>query len=356
MKPAPTLADMMIRAWSRPPYRQIDSNGWVPRNIALARKFVLDEQMSEYLADLGCSWLPGLNRKRKREMFDGYRTLSRLPHPITWVEYDRPAFANRLAIEWNINRQETRPWTHAGWLLLQHPKIETAFMALPAKSADGVSEISAYPLVWSVDGSLPPYRNPILLDLPQDDIDALTGVMTAIGKFHCPQLNIVVAPWVTGKHAQELIKRLEVTKTIMAYAGTLRFLWPFLTAINDTPTTTRRVAPVGGHMVGSSYKRFMDHTVISLDIPKRTTMRVLAKRVLLDTRRRAHMRRGHFRRHWAFPLNPRCQHELEVIPDTHMHECKLCRGRKMWITEHQAGDASLGWVDHDYAVHHKGKT
>jgi hypothetical protein len=49
-------------------------------------------------------------------------------------------------------------------------------------------------------------------------------------------------------------------------------------------------------------------------------------------RRRAHQVRGHWRRDWR-------------------HE-----GQRIWIKEHQRGDASLGFVTHDYHVEHRDGT
>jgi len=63
-------------------------------------------------------------------------------------------------------------------------------------------------------------------------------------------------------------------------------------------------------------------------------------------RRRAHQVRGHWRRDWRKPLLAGCEHvwNEEIF-------CTLCGGHKLWIDEHQRGDASLGFVMHDYEVH-----
>jgi hypothetical protein len=64
-------------------------------------------------------------------------------------------------------------------------------------------------------------------------------------------------------------------------------------------------------------------------------------------RRRAHQVRGHWRKDYRHPLLPGCVH----VFDDNM-TCKLCSGHKLWIAEHQRGDASLGFVTHDYEIHH----
>ena len=52
-----------------------------------SRKFVLDEPMSRYLLDLSCTLLRGGLRKRIN-LVENARRLARLPHPLTWIEYD----------------------------------------------------------------------------------------------------------------------------------------------------------------------------------------------------------------------------------------------------------------------------
>jgi hypothetical protein len=55
----------------------------------------------------------------------------------------------------------------------------------------------------------------------------------------------------------------------------------------------------------------------------------VARSIIARARRRAHQVRGHWRRDWR-------------------HE-----GNRIWIKEHQRGDASLGFVTHDYTVKHE---
>ena len=59
--------------------------------------------------------------------------------------------------------------------------------------------------------------------------------------------------------------------------------------------------------------------------------KALARKAVTMMRRRAHQVRGHWRDDWRHP------------------------GQKIWVKEHQRGDASLGFVLHDYTVE-KGKT
>lgn len=205
--------------------------------------------------------------------------------------------------------------------------------------------VAPFASCWTVDDSVPPWppAHPAVAPGAMED-GPLTGPIT-----------MTPSPWVRKQDLPSYLEPKRFQHELLNDGSNMRFLWTLLTAINDIPVLRRHVVPASGHMAGGSYKRFMDHTVLDLAVPKHATVQ-MAKRVLRLTsiRVRAHLVRGHFRRHFMYPLNPLCDHRLEPVPDTQMNECKLCGGRKMWITEHQAGDASLGWVTHDYAVHHKG--
>jgi len=85
-------------------------------------------------------------------------------------------------------------------------------------------------------------------------------------------------------------------------------------------------------MVGR-YRKFLSHGVITLNVPQHVSLRKVAQRALVSLRR-AHMVRGHWRDDWHLP-----------------------KGNKaLWIREHQRGDASLGFVMHDYKVEHPEET
>ena len=116
------------------------------------------------------------------------------------------------------------------------------------------------------------------------------------------------------------------------HSAELRYVWTFLSTINKIPLVSERPAECShGFVARGSYHKFLNHNVITLHVPQRTDTRKLALKVLGDIiRRRAHQVRGHWRDDWHLP-----------------------KGNKtLWVPEHQRGDASLGFVTHDYAVHH----
>jgi hypothetical protein len=144
----------------------------------------------------------------------------------------------------------------------------------------------------------------------------------------------------------------EAAKLATEFTGEIRFIWALLSTINDIPIGFRKVIPQRGFFsAAGSYKKFTTHEVISINLPKGRAPRVLARKVVEMSRRRAHHVREHWRRDYRHPLNPLCQHVYAAQANGNVH-CTVCMGRKLLIEEHQRGDASLGFVLHDYAVTH----
>jgi hypothetical protein len=108
----------------------------------------------------------------------------------------------------------------------------------------------------------------------------------------------------------------------------MRYMWALLSTINTLPVSNKFVAASKGYVAKGRYRRFVDHSVVTLNVPE-TRYRRIAAHAIAVARRRAHEVRGHWRKDWRHP------------------------GERLWIAEHQRGDASLGFVTHDYEVHHE---
>ena len=123
-----------------------------------------------------------------------------------------------------------------------------------------------------------------------------------------------------------------------------RDIWTLLATINDLPVIVERIEPSRGYVSRGSYKKFLTHSVIHLTVPE-TRWYKIARKISALIRRRAHQVRGHWRTDWHARPTKGCGHDWDVNM-----KCKLCGGHKLWIAEHQRGDASLGFVTHDYDV------
>jgi hypothetical protein len=126
-----------------------------------------------------------------------------------------------------------------------------------------------------------------------------------------------------------------------------RVLWALLATINDLPVTIEHVEPSRGYIMRGSYRKFVTHSIVHLTVPETRWRKLLTTTASL-LRRRAHQVRGHWRNDWRKPLSKACDHEFnaDLI-------CRRCGGHKIWIAEHQRGDASIGFVTHDYSVEHE---
>src|SRR5271169_1218959 len=136
MKNPPTLADACIATAldkRRGGLKGSEEIRDLLLTVGRANKFILDAGMSGYLADLSNSFWTGGLRKRIHQL-DNARRLARLPHKLTWIEYDRLAYFKRvealgIKIAWPSGTPDwdkKAPRRH-GWLIRQHPNIETAF-------------------------------------------------------------------------------------------------------------------------------------------------------------------------------------------------------------------------------------
>lgn len=344
-KTAPTLADALLRQTFTPPFRRLDKENWFRRHINEARRFVLDDAMSAFSADLAYANFKFMGRHAARDqaIMDGLRILSRLPHKVTWIELNLKARVIRAGEYGALNEMgmpidpEKSP-DKLGWLLVQHPQIETAFMAVECVShasrklnfsyADPLEEYATpNPLTWfwRTDDGPPAWSGYDDDDEPIHEKFSPGEWLTGVRGYRHPSIGFMRSPcWPDGHfNPKELVRSLHQS------GSDLRYLWALLAAINDVPIGYESVRQSKGFVARGSYRKFLDHTVIRLLVPHRVSLRTLALRVARAARRRAHMVRGHWRRNWRKD------------------------GEKIWIKEHQRGDASLGFVTHDYAVQHE---
>ena len=145
MKNPPTLADACVAT-------ALDKK-CDPKERALllkvneARKFVLDKNMSAYFYDLSHGFWRGGLRKRDAAA-ENLRRLARLPHRTTWIEFDSNAYFERAKGQGASVELIKAPGgaselpSRMGWLVQQHPAIETAFKAIEVTAGSG--DIGSY--------------------------------------------------------------------------------------------------------------------------------------------------------------------------------------------------------------------
>jgi hypothetical protein len=86
---------------------------------------------------------------------------------------------------------------------------------------------------------------------------------------------------------------------VVETTGILRYLFALLSTLNDVPTIKTQVRPSKGFVARGQYRKFVEHTMVRLNVPQRVDYTRLAKRCVAMARRRAHQVRGHWRVHPA---------------------------------------------------------
>ena len=118
---------------------------------------------------------------------------------------------------------------------------------------------------------------------------------------------------------------LALGRAIIETIGDLRWFVTILALINAYPPQTILVEPTGHYSVKGVKKKFMEYHRLSIKVPKVDPVKKIIRSFSGPAfKKRAHMVRGHWR---------------------------LLRNKEIiWISAHQRGDASLGWVQKDYVI------
>lgn len=363
----PTLADAAVRYSFKHPHAVPTE---VQAKIARARRFVLDESASAFMSDLSHATYQlehtAEGNARAAAQIDQTRRMARAPHALTWVEFDFHAFHKRTITTYpsEIGFADSNVGPDGKVVVYQRPTSENVDLTTitprigvlieqqrddqfalniislqknPATDAD-IPMTLPFRFLWTTDDTLPTQRTLI----------KETGRMT-IGMAGAYDQHIAIVQQ-RGTYFDNNVRL--ATQLLVEFTGELRTIWALLAAINDIPIGTRHVVQSKGFVARGRYRKYLDHSIISIVLPKGRDPRKVAAQAVALSRRRAHPVRGHWRENWRFPLSALCQHEFRDAAEdnSHIQVCNHCGGRKTWITEHQRGDASLGFVLHDYRV------
>ena len=352
MKPGPTLADTLYR-YSMSKHRVA---GW--RDNALwtdalrrAKRFVLDDEMSTFLGELATSAFvrsKGLTIASRNKVADRLRLGARLPSEVTWIEYNLrkcQARSNEL-LGRNVALDEMPE--REGWLLIRHPKLETAFRAHVISHDANVDHGDGFDtwtfpiaMAWTADDdTIMPWRA-----MPfQNGGMRPSEVSTGLAGYVTDKAGFVFSELIETPNAPELVSNL-----LAEWSGVQRRMWALLATINDLPVEMRDVRASKGFVARGAYRRFLDHRTITLTVPVQKYTKVIRSALALAHRRGGPVRE-HWRQDWRRPLSALCDHEWGA-DEGHMF-CNLCKGRKIWVHEHTRGDTTRGFVTHDFNVTH----
>jgi hypothetical protein len=364
MKNPPTLADAFVAFSLRPHIHSALAK--LCRAMLPARKFVLDEAMSRYWADVESALVTKGSYRARLRMLNNIRILSRLPHALTWIEHDPRHYRARTIEKHGF---EVKPGMRTqGWLIQQHPQIDTAFRCSQYVAHDDMDDLylEAFASAWVVNDSTPmPWPRAAFPEewMRDDQAQRTSPLLKTFGKgagqitnhqWTDAELLSGMPGYLTAQvqlvegmdhKLRSMFPGKNVAKNVWKMRAQCRVIWTLLSMINDLPVGIEHVQPSKGYVARGSYKRFLEHSVVHLTVE--TQWRKLIAKTAASLRRRAHQVRGHWRKDWRNPLGKSCEHDF----DERMI-CRRCHGHQIWIAEHQRGDASLGFVLHDYQVHH----
>lgn len=361
-KPAPTFIDHL--------YRRTFGRHVAPGDRALrekfvtARRFVLDDSMSEFLADLSTAAFPNTRDRNKDRtagnMVDQFRVSARAPHRCTWVEINLQKYLRRLHTEYDnvekvVGFDSAEAPNVEGWLIEQHETLDYAFkMHLFAQAIEPDETgcrvwIFPYAYAWTTTADPLPWK--VMTDAAAEHGGKhfVGALLTAIRGYrfhqHSDKVNVIESQYVPQLHKGD---GEDVLRLVREWAGVMRRVWALLATVNDIPVLKRDVVQAKGFVARGRYRRYLDHQTITLHVPIKSDLRKIARKAVSLARRRAHSVRGHWRIDWHHRPLALCQHEWQTD-----NVCGVCGGHRLWIAEHERGDASVGFVTHDYQVKHE---
>lgn len=351
MKQAPTLIDHIYRA----SFRNERNAGWTSNAkwrdaLRRSRKFVLDDDMSTFLGELGTqAFTRPVSAEVKRRTIEHLRMSARLPSEITWIEYNLrkcQSRSNELLGKPPVEVAEMPE--REGWLLMRHPKLDTAFMAIIVSHDPKIDHGDGHntwtfpvALAWTADmDTVLPWR---LLPFSKESA-AASEVSTGLLGYKTDRAGFVQSDMLDTPNEPQAIAEL-----LKEWSGVQRRVWALLATINDLPVVTKEVRASKGFMGARSYRKFLDHRTVTLTVPQKEYKKV-ARKALATVYRRGGPVREHWRDDWRRPYSPLCEHEFSA--DEGHKFCTRCGGREIWVREHMRGDTSRGFVMRDYTVTH----
>jgi hypothetical protein len=370
-KPAPTLIDTLYRlTFDKQPIQGWQGNAKMRHALEAAhthRFIVNDDRTAAFMAELANeAFIKYAGTAITFRIADSLRVSSRLPYPTIWIEYPLRAYQRRAkelrSTDADVNPTEVP--AREGWLLQQHPMIDTAIMLNIFTESDVPDNqgytLWTYPFTygWCCDDSPLPWRLEDAGQPPDVEEANLRDLMCvqAVGLvgYKRDNVGIVRSPLIDGPNTNPRL--FDAYKALLnEWAGVVRRVWALLATIDHLPLSYGQVRQSKGFLARGRIRKYLDHQTITLNVPAKKDTRVLARQMIAMAHRKRHEVRGHWRDDWRNPPSKRCQPHLWVSTDDEADHivCELCRGRQIYVHMHERGDAALGYVTHDYRVKHE---
>lgn len=364
MKPAPTLIDEVYRA----SFRAETNFGW-RSNSAMrhalegTRRFMCDESMAAFMAELSNEAFirTTFNGPLAARIADSLRVSARLPHESIWIEYPLRAYqvrSHEIRNQAPIDMSEV-PWRE-GWLIQQHPKIDSAHIVHMFNQADDLTKSDdgfrlwtfPFALAWCSDDNPLPWQSTVDSRKSDGSKGFISRTLVGLADYERDNVGCVRSQLLTDLHPE--IRRA-YSSLLLEWTGTMRRIWALLATIDHLPLTHEGVRQSKGFLARGRIRKYLNHNTITLNIPAKKDTRVLARQMIAIAHRKRHEVRAHWRDDWRNPPSKRCNpHLWECVDDNaDLIRCEQCHGRQIYIHKHERGDASLGYTTHDYVLKHE---
>lgn len=313
-----------------------------------ARRFVFDTEASQRFAEVVRD-VPDLLVREEQ--------FARAPFDVTWLEIDFIKVTEVL---------------RGAAVAAETPDSEIGFL---------VDHGTVYTVVGGA-GDLGPKLNvvPFIYDLHtewsvEDQLDFCSKVGTSRGQLDATfwgstfnKIDEDTRRSLRGRHAMRIApmhphleERLKKEKILsdMYYqtVGDLRNVITALLLLNRPSLTVyKHEVPHHRTFVRGKLRPYLAHTVISIPLDPRPTLRLVGTPMGDAVPRRRHEVRGHYC-HDEKGRGRGCVHlwEVDLHPDDDPLDpdhwrCKRCEGKRWWRSSHERGSALLGFNKHDYNV------
>ncbi len=328
-----------------------------------------------------------------------YLHSARLPFPIMWLECDHALameHIGRPADGWRLHEADP---IRVGWLIMESPPGTGRYTMTRVSSLvdpdDGQVKANLSPVIqmWSADVRLD-VTNGFTSLTGQVDPEILRAIRTinaeptysrmAWRDYSSPTEEL---PWRIDDALEEEARKSPLYQTNVALLeprtlelcvkpitpdqstiyeravdmlfagmvdqkGELGFVVAALALMNELPVRYVPYRPSGNLRTGGRLRPYMSSSIVSLEVPAtRRRIKDIQKHLKHAgeaAKRARHEVRGHWRHAKTLPRYEDNHHRWERHYDPITEEPQ---GWRMWIPNHERGDANLGWVKQSYNVH-----
>jgi hypothetical protein len=336
MREMPTIADKFYRTCLRTNRKEYKHF----LDVATIPKFVLEDDVWAFL-----------NTFIKDQMFSSEarmetcRKMARLPFDKIWIEAAEGAGDKKPAgnkPDWlpAKSASDSRRDLRTGWYIERvgevHIRLSIVLDENHGWRGQGGSVTPILPLtfMWSTDDS-DVHKPGLALSNEWDDRVKLVK-NSFWDEINMPPIDPMV------EHDREFMAQL------MAIGATAMGL---LSVIAELPVISREVKTSKGYFSKGKHRPFLTHRNVRLSIPVAKATKKLANRLTTPSRRARHEVRSHWRRMTEDSPAQCSRLDHDWFIDGKHRLCLECGAEGTLIPEHLRGDASIGFITHDYVIH-----